>query len=181
MSKDLKGTKTEQNLKVAFAGESQAYTKYSYYASQAKKDGYVQIAEIFEETAQNEKEHAKLWFKFLHGGEMPKTTANLRDAADGENYEWSNMYAEFAKVAREEGFAHIAFLFDGVAKIESQHEARYLKLLSNIEGKLVFAKENDVMWQCGNCGHLVFGKVAPDICPVCSHPQSYFRVRAVNY
>ncbi len=177
---ELKGSKTEQNLLTALAGESQAHTKYLYYASKAKKDGYVQIGALFEETAKNEKEHAKIWFKLLHGG-MPETTENLKDAAAGENYEWTNMYAGFAKTAREEGFDDIAALFDGVAAIEKEHEERYKKLLANIEGDLVFSKDGDAVWQCSNCGHIVVGKKAPDICPVCAHPQAYFQVRAENY
>ncbi len=177
---ELKGSKTEQNLLTAFAGESQAHTKYLYYASKAKKDGYVQIGALFEETAKNEKEHAKIWFKLLHGG-MPETTENLKDAAAGENYEWTDMYAGFAKTAREEGFDDIAALFDGVAAIEKEHEERYKKLLANIEGDLVFSKDGDAVWQCSNCGHIVVGKKAPDICPVCAHPQAYFQVRAENY
>jgi len=179
-SMSLKGTKTEANLMAAFAGESQARNKYTYYASKAKKDGYEQIAEIFEETAANEKEHAKIWFKLLHDG-MPDTVTNLKDAASGENYEWTDMYAGFAKVAREEGFDHIAFLFEEVAKIEKEHEERYKKLLENIEGGLVFSRDGDVMWQCANCGHIVFGKNAPNICPVCEHPRSYFKIKADNY
>ena len=180
--KDLKGTKTEQNLMTAFAGESQAAMKYGYYASQAKKDGFVQISNIFAETAGNEKEHAKLWFKYLHGGEVPATLQNLKDAAEGENYEWTDMYAGFAAEAREEGFTTIAALFEGVAKIESQHEERYLKLLNNIETKEVFATDDDKqVWICLNCGHLHMGKEAPIVCPVCAHPQAYFEHRAVNY
>ena len=178
---ELKGTKTEMNLKSAFAGESQAHTKYQYYASKAKKEGFVQIGNLFEETARNEKEHAKIWFKLLHGGEVPETMENLKDAAAGENYEWTDMYATFAKEAREEGFTKIAALFDLVAKIEKEHEERYRKILANIEGGLVFSKENDVIWQCENCGHIVIGKKAPKLCPVCEHPQSYFQVRAENY
>lgn len=178
---ELKGSKTEMNLKAAFAGESQAHTKYQYYASKAKKDGFVQIGNLFEETARNEKEHAKIWFKLLHEGEVPGTMDNLKDAAAGENYEWTDMYATFAKEAREEGFTKIAALFDLVAKIEKEHEERYRKLLANIEGELVFSKENDVVWQCENCGHIVIGKKAPKLCPVCEHPQSYFQVRAENY
>lgn len=177
---ELKGSKTEQNLMTAFAGESQAHTKYLYYASKAKKDGYVQIGALFEETAKNEKEHAKIWFKLLHGG-MPATTENLKDAASGENYEWTDMYAGFAKTAREEGFDDIAALFDGVAAIEKEHEERYKKLLQNIEGDLVFSKDGDAVWQCANCGHIVVGKKAPEVCPVCAHPQAYFQVRAENY
>ena len=178
---ELKGSKTYENLMTAFAGESQARNKYTYYASQAKKDGYEQIAAIFEETANNEKEHAKMWFKELHGGAVPNTLTNLNDAADGENYEWTDMYDEFAKVAREEGFTRIAALFEGVAKIEKEHEERYRKLISNIEGGLVFSKDGDTIWQCRNCGHIVIGKEAPKICPVCQHPQSYFEVKKENY
>ena len=178
---NLKGTKTEANLMAAFAGESQARNKYTYYASKAKKDGYVQIANIFEETAANEKEHAKIWFKLLHDGAVPSTIENLKDAADGENYEWTDMYAKFAADARAEGFDKIATLFDEVGKIEREHEERYRKLLANIEGGLVFSKDNDTIWQCSNCGHIVVGKKAPDVCPVCDHPQSYFQVKAENY
>lgn len=177
---DLKGSKTEKNLLAAFAGESQAHTKYLYYASKAKKDGYVQIGSLFEETAKNEKEHAKIWFKLLHDG-MPSTPDNLKDAAAGENYEWTDMYAGFAETARAEGFNEIAALFDGVAAIEKEHEERYKKLLANIEGGLVFSKDGDAVWQCSNCGHIVVGKQAPEICPVCAHPQAYFQVRAENY
>lgn len=177
---DLKGTKTEANLQAAFAGESQARNKYSYYASKAKKDGYVQIAAIFEETANNEKEHAKMWYKLLNNG-IGSTEENLKAAAEGENYEWTEMYAEFAKEAREEGFDEIADLFEGVAAIEKEHEERYRKLLANIEGGLVFSKDGDVVWQCANCGHICIGKEAPEICPVCAHPQSYFQVKAENY
>lgn len=178
---ELKGSKTEKNLQTAFAGESQARNKYTYYASKAKKDGYVQIANIFEETAANEKEHAKIWFKLLHNGSVPDTIANLKDAADGENYEWTDMYAQFAKEAKEEGFDQIAFLFESVGKIEKEHEERYRKLLANIEGGLVFSKDNDMIWQCSNCGHIVIGKQAPEKCPVCDHPQAYFQVKAENY
>lgn len=178
---ELKGSKTEKNLMAAFAGESQAHTKYLYYASKAKKDGYVQMANLFEETALNEKEHAKIWFKLLHEGEVPDTMTNLKDAASGENYEWTDMYANFAKEAREEGFTKIAALFELVAKIEKEHEERYRKLLKNIEDGVVFSKENDTIWQCANCGHIIIGKKAPKICPVCDHPQSYFQVRAENY
>ena len=177
---ELKGSKTEANLMTAFAGESQARNKYTYYASKAKKDGYVQIAAIFEETANNEKEHAKIWFKYLHDGTIPDTAANLEDAAAGENYEWTEMYAGFAKTAREEGFDHIADLFEGVAKIEKEHEERYLKLVKNLEG-LVFSRDGDVIWQCANCGHIVIGKKAPEVCPVCAHPQAYFQIKAENY
>ena len=178
--KDLKGTKTEANLMAAFAGESQARNKYTYYASKAKKDGYVQIAQLFEETANNEKEHAKIWFKLLHGG-MPETPENLADAATGENYEWTEMYAQMAKDAREEGFDHIAFLFEEVAKIEKEHEERYRKLLANIDGGIVFSRDNDMIWQCANCGHIVIGKAAPEVCPVCEHPKAYFQIKAENY
>ncbi len=178
---NLKGSKTEANLMAAFAGESQARNKYTYYASKAKKDGFVQIAELFEETANNEKEHAKIWFKLLHDGAVADTMTNLEDAAAGENYEWTEMYAEFAKVAKEEGFDHIAFLFEEVAKIEKAHEERYLKLLSNVKEGVVFSKDGDIMWECSNCGHLVFGKKAPEMCPVCAHPQSYFKEKATNY
>ena len=179
--KELKPTKTEKNLMEAFAGESQARNKYTYYASQARKDGYVQIAEIFEETANNEKEHAKLWFKYLHGGKVPTTPDNLADAAAGENYEWTDMYDRMAKEAREEGLFEIAARFEGVAKIEKAHEERYRKLLANVEGGLVFSREGDAVWQCINCGHIVIGKKAPEICPVCSHPQAYFMLRKENY
>ena len=178
--KELKGTKTEQNLKEAFAGECQARTKYTYYASQAKKDGYVQIASLFEETANKKKEHAKIWFKLLHDG-MPSTPDNLVDAANGENYEWTDMYDRMAKEAEEEGFTKIAYLFKMVGAIEKEHEERYRKLLANIEGGLVFSREGDMIWQCSNCGHIVVGKKAPEICPVCSHPQAYFQIKAENY
>ena len=178
---NLKGTKTEANLMTAFAGESQAHTKYQYYASKAKKDGYVQIGRLFEETSKNEKEHAKIWFKLLHGKGIPSTIENLKDAADGENYEWTDMYATFAKEAREEGFDHIAFLFEEVGKIEKEHEARYRKLLANIEDGIVFSRDGDMMWQCSNCGHIVIGKQAPEVCPVCAHPQAYFELKAENY
>lgn len=177
---ELKGSKTEANLKTAFAGESEARNKYTYYASKAKKDGYVQIAQLFEETANNEKEHAKMWFKLLNGG-IGDTAENLADAATGENYEWTEMYATFAKEAREEGFDHIANLFEGVAKIEKAHEERYRKLLANVEGKTVFSKDGDAIWECANCGHIHIGKDAPEICPICAHPQSYFKLRAENY
>ena len=178
--KTLKGTKTEQNLLSAFAGESMARNKYSYYASKAKKEGYVQIANIFEETAANEKEHAKMWFKLLHDG-VPSTAENLLDAANGENYEWTDMYATFAKEAREEGFDEIAQKFELVAAVEREHEERYRKLLANVEGKLVFSREGDAIWQCLNCGHIMVGKAAPEICPVCDHPQSYFQLKAENF
>ncbi len=178
---NLKGTKTEQNLMAAFAGESQARNKYTYYASKAKKEGYEQIAAIFEETANNEKEHAKMWFKLLHEDQVPSTIENLEDAANGENYEWTEMYAEFAKIAREEGFEKIAFLFDGVAKIEKEHEERYKALLANIKEGKVFEKESKTMWVCRNCGHVHFGEKAPEVCPICAHPQAYFELRATNY
>ena len=178
--KELKGTRTEKNLMEAFAGECQARTKYTYYASQAKKDGYVQIASLFEETANNEKEHAKIWFKLLHDG-MPSTPENLVDAANGENYEWTDMYDRMAKEAEEEGFTKIAHLFKMVGAIEKEHEARYRKLLANIEGGLVFSRDGDTIWQCANCGHIVIGKNAPEVCPVCAHPQSYFQIKAENY
>ncbi len=178
--KDLKGTKTEQNLMTAFAGESQARNKYTYYASKAKKDGYEQIAAIFEETANNEKEHAKMWFKLLHGG-IPDTVANLADAAAGENYEWTDMYATFAKEAEEEGFDEIARQFRGVAAIEKTHEERYRKLLANIDGGIVFSRDGDAVWECRNCGHIHIGKMAPEVCPVCAHPKAYFQLRKENY
>lgn len=178
---ELKGSKTEQNLMAAFAGESQARNKYTYYASKAKKDGYEQIAAIFEETAANEKEHAKMWFKELHGGSIPTTLDNLADAAAGENYEWTDMYDEFAKTAKEEGFEHLAFLFESVAAIEKEHEERYRKLIENIEGGLVFSKDGDRIWKCRNCGHIVIGSSAPEVCPVCEHPQAYFEIKAENY
>ena len=178
---NLKGTKTEANLQAAFAGESQARNKYNYYASKARKDGYEQIAEMFEETANNEKEHAKIWFKLLHGGAVPDTLTNLADAAAGENYEWTDMYAGFAKEARAEGFEDIAKLFEMVADIEKHHEERYLKLLANINEGIVFSRDGDMIWQCGNCGHLVIGKSAPEVCPVCDHPKAYFRIEARNY
>ena len=176
----LKGSKTEKNLEAAFAGESMARNKYSYYASKAKKDGYVQIAAIFEETAANEKEHAKLWFKLLHDG-IAGTEVNLSDAADGENYEWTDMYPTFAKEAREEGFDYIADLFEKVAEVEKEHEERYKKLLANVKGGLVFSKDEEVIWQCNNCGHICIGKKAPEVCPVCAHPQAYFQIKAENY
>jgi len=178
---ELKGSKTEKNLMAAFAGESQAKTKYEYYASQAKKDGYEQIAAIFEETSRNEKEHAKLWFKYLHGGAVPKTIENLKDAANGENYEWTDMYAEFSKTAKEEGFDELATLFEEVGKIEKEHEERYLTLLKNIEDDRVFKKDGEKMWICRNCGHVYFGTKAVDVCPVCKHPKSYMEVRCQNY
>ena len=178
---ELKGSKTEQNLMAAFAGESQARNKYTYYASKAKKDGYEQIAAIFEETANNEKEHAKMWFKELHNGEVPSTEENLLDAAEGENYEWTDMYEEFARVAEEEGFKAIAAKFRGVAAIEKHHEERYRKLLENVKDGLVFSKDGEKIWICRNCGHIHIGKEAPKVCPVCAHPQSYFEVKSETY
>ena len=178
---ELKGSKTEKNLLEAFAGESMARNKYTYFASRAKKDGYVQISMIFEETADNEKEHAKMWYKYLHGGAVADTVSNLSDAADGENYEWTDMYDRMAAEAEEEGFAEIAEKFRQVGAIEREHEARYRKLLANIKEGLVFSREGDCIWQCANCGHIVIGPKAPDICPVCDHPQSYFQLRAENY
>ena len=177
----LKGSKTEQNLMTAFAGESQARNKYTYYASKAKKEGYEQIAAIFEETANNENEHAKMWFKELHNGEVPSTIENLLDAAAGENYEWTDMYDTFAKEAREEGFDKLARLFEGVAKIEKEHEERYRKLIANIKEDRVFKKEESVVWVCRNCGHVHLGKIAPKVCPVCNHPESYFELKSNNY
>ena len=177
---ELKGSQTEKNLQTAFAGESQARNKYTYFASKAKKDGYEQIAAIFEETANNEKEHAKMWFKLLNGG-IGTTEENLKAAAEGENYEWTDMYAGFAKTAREEGFDAIAKLFEGVAAIEKHHEERYRKLLKNIEDKVVFSKDGDAIWQCRNCGHIVVGKEAPDSCEVCGYAQSYFELNTENY
>ena len=178
---DLKGSKTEKNLLEAFAGESQARNKYTYYASQAKKEGYVQISRIFEETANNEKEHAKLWFKALHGDKVPDTLTNLEDAAAGENYEWTDMYARFAKEAKEEGFDTISALFEMVGKIEKEHEERYRALLKAVKEGTVFEKPEKVVWECGNCGHVFEGEKAPQICPVCKHPKSYFMVKAKNY
>ncbi len=178
---ELKGSKTEQNLMAAFAGESQARNKYTYYASQAKKDGYVQISRLFEETANNEKEHAKIWFKLLHGGGIPDTMTNLKDAAAGEHYEWTDMYPGFAKVAKEEGFNDIAFLFENVAKIEKEHDARYEKLLASVESNTVFKRDEAARWECGNCGYIVETKEAMQKCPVCAHPQAYFFVKCENY
>ena len=178
---ELKGSKTEQNLMTAFAGESQARNKYTFFASQAKKDGYEQIAAIFQETADNEKEHAKLWFKLLNGGAIGSTEENLKAAAAGENYEWTDMYAEFAKTAKEEGFARIAYLFEEVGKIEKEHEERYLKLLENVKEGKVFEAGEVKIWKCRNCGHIVVGTKAPEVCPVCAHPQSYFEVHEENY
>ena len=178
---ELKGSKTEENLLKAFAGESQARNKYTYFASKAKKDGYEQIAAIFEETANNEKEHAKMWFKELNGGSVPSTIENLKAAADGENYEWTDMYEEFAKTAEEEGFKELAIKFRQVGQIEKHHEERYRKLLKNIEDEVVFSKDDEKIWICRNCGHVVIGKKAPEVCPVCSHPKSYFEIKAENY
>ena len=176
---ELKGSKTEANLRAAFAGESEARNKYTYYASKARKEGYNQIAALFEETAANEKEHAEIWFKLLDG--IGTTAKNLEVAAEGENYEWTDMYATMAKEAKEEGFDHIAFLFEEVAKIEKEHEERYLKLLANVEGGLVFSRDGDMIWQCSNCGHIHVGKQAPEVCPVCAHPRDYFQLKAENY
>ncbi len=178
---ELKGSKTERNLMEAFAGESQARNKYTYFASKAKKEGYEQIAAIFLETAENEKEHAKIWYKLLNGGEVGNTIENLQAAADGENYEWTDMYDRFAREAKEEGFDKIAYLFTEVGNIEKEHEERYKKLLENVKGDLVFSKDGDKIWKCRNCGHICIGKEAPGICPVCNHPQSYFEVKAENY
>ena len=179
--KSLKGTKTEKNLEEAFAGESIARNKYTYFASKAKKEGYVQIAALFEETAVNEREHAKLWFKYLHGGEVASTAENLLAAAEGENFEWTDMYERMAREAREEGFEEIAKKFEMVGAIEKHHEERYRKLLKNLNDKKVFSKDGDAIWQCSNCGHIVIGKTAPEVCPVCNHPQAYFQVLAENY
>ena len=181
MAKSVKGTQTEKNLLTSFAGESQARNKYTYFASVAKKEGYEQIAAIFQETADNEKEHAKMWFKLLNGGEIGTTAENLNAAADGENYEWTDMYAEFAKIAKEEGFDHIAYLFEEVGKIEKEHEERYLKLLENVKDGKVFEAGEVKIWKCRNCGHIVVGTKAPEVCPVCSHPKAYFEIKAENY
>ena len=178
---ELKGSRTEKNLLTAFAGESQARNKYTFYASKAKKEGYEQIAAIFEETANNEKEHAKMWFKQLHDGEVPSTLDNLKDAANGENYEWTEMYEEFAKIAEEEGFTEIARLFRGVGEIEKHHEERFLKLVDNIDNNLVFKRDEEVVWICRNCGHVYYGKEAPLVCPICNHKQSYMEMKAENY
>ena len=178
--KELKGSQTEANLLTAFSGESQARNKYTFYASQARKDGYVQIAKIFEETAANEKEHAEIWYKLLHDG-IGDTAANLADAAAGENYEWTDMYASFAKTAKEEGFDRIAYLFESVAKIEKEHEERYRKLLGNIESGVVFTRDGDMIWQCSNCGHIHVGMKAPELCPVCDHPKAYFQLKPENF
>lgn len=176
---ELKGSRTVQNLRDAYSGESEARNKYTYFAARARKDGYIQIANIFEETANNEKEHAKIWFKLLAG--IGNIEENLTSAADGENYEWTDMYPNFARVAREEGFDHIAFLFDSVAKIEREHEERYRRLLANCQQGLVFSRNEEQIWQCSNCGHIVIGRAAPDLCPVCAHPQAYFQIKADNY
>ena len=178
---ELKGSQTEKNLMAAFSGESEARNKYTYFASKARKEGYEQIAAIFEETALNEKEHAKIWFKLLNGGEIPSTLENLNAAAAGENFEWTDMYDGFAKTAREEGFDRIAYLFEAVGQIEKEHEARYKKLIENLQDGLVFSKDGDKIWKCRNCGHIVVGKEAPAVCPVCNHPQSYFEIKAENY
>ena len=178
---ELKGSRTEANLLAAFAGESQARNKYTFYASQARKDGYEQIASIFEETANNEKEHAKMWFKELHGGKVPSTIDNLKDAANGENYEWTEMYKDFAKIAREEGFDKIATLFEKVGEIEKHHEERYLKLVGNINDNMVFQRGEEKVWICRNCGHITYGTKAPEVCPVCNHPQSYMELKAENF
>ena len=178
---ELKGSKTEKNLMEAFAGESQARNKYTYFASKARKDGYEQIAALFEETAGNEKEHAKLWFKLLNGGEIPSTEENLKAAAEGEHFEWTDMYARMAKEAKEEGFDRIAYLFEAVGKIEKEHEARYLKLLENVKDGVVFSKDDERIWKCRNCGHIIVGKYAPEVCPVCGHPKSFFEIKAENY
>lgn len=177
----LQGSKTQANLMAAFAGECQARTKYTYFASKAKKEGYVQLANIFLETAENEKEHAKIWFKYLHDNQIPDTAANLKDAAEGENYEWTDMYKEFAQTAKEEGFQDLAYLFEEVAKIEKEHEERFRKLLSNLENGLVFSRDGDTIWQCSNCGHIHIGKDAPQVCPVCKHKQAFFQIKAENY
>ena len=178
---ELKGSQTEKNLMAAFSGESEARNKYTYFASKARKEGYEQIAAIFEETALNEKEHAKIWFKLLNGGEIPSTLENLNAAAAGENFEWTDMYDGFAKTAREEGFDRSAYLFEAVGQIEKEHEARYKKLIENLQDGLVFSKDGDKIWKCRNCGHIVVGKEAPAVCPVCNHPQSYFEIKAENY
>ena len=178
---EFKESKTYKNLQTAFAGESQARNKYTYFASKARKDGYEQIAEIFEESANNEKEHAKMWFKELNGGSIPSTEDNLLAAAEGENYEWTDMYDEFAKTAKEEGYDRIAFLFESVGNIEKHHEERFRKLLENVKGELVFSRDGDKIWQCRNCGHIVIGSSAPNVCPVCNHPQSYFEIKKENY
>ncbi len=180
-TKELKGSKTYQNLQTAFAGETQAHVKYMYYASRARKDGYEQIGEIFTETANNEKEHAKIWFKYLHDGTVPDTTENLKDAIAGEEYETTDMYKKFAEQARAEGFSEIAEKFEGVGAIEKEHEDRYAKLLSNVQNDIVFKSDKVTVWKCRNCGHIYVGEEAPEVCPVCSHPQSFFEIRATNY
>ena len=181
MKTKYEGTKTEENLKKAFAGESEARNKYDFFASKAKKDGFEQIAAIFAETAANEKEHAKMWYKELHDGSVESTDINLEAAADGENYEWTDMYKGFAETAREEGFEELAKKFEEVAEIEKSHEERYRKLLANVKDKKVFSRDGDMIWVCRNCGHIVVGKEAPEVCPVCAHPQSYFEIKATNY
>ena len=181
MAVDFENSQTKKNLEAAFAGESQATNKYSYYASQAAKEGYQQISNIFTETSGNERVHAKLWFKYLHGGKVPETAENLKDAAAGENYEWTDMYEQMAKDAMEEGFPELAVKFRSVGKVEKHHEERYRKLLKNIEDSVVFSREGDCIWQCRNCGHIVIGKKAPAVCPVCNHPQSFFQVEESNY
>lgn len=178
---NLQGTKTQANLMAAYAGESQARNKYTYYAAKAEKDGFVQIADIFRETADNEKEHAEIWFKYLNGEELADTQTNLQDAADGENYEWTDMYAAFAKEAKEEGFDHIAFLFEQVAEIEKEHEKRFRKLLENVKNGLVFSRDEDKIWICSNCGNIIIGKEAPNACPVCKKPKAYFKIKSENY
>lgn len=178
---NLEGSKTQANLMAAFAGESQAHTRYKYYAQKAKNDGFEQISKIFEETAQNEREHAEIWFKYLHNNQIPDTAVNLKDAADGEHFEWTDMYKEFAETAKEEGFADLAYLFEEVGKIEKEHENRYRKLLDNVENGLVFSRDGDAIWQCSNCGHIHFGKEAPMVCPVCKHERAYFQLKAENY
>ena len=178
---EFKGSRTEANLMAAYAGESQARNKYTFYAKKARDEGYVQIAEIFEITAENEKAHAKLWFKILHGDEIPSTLSNLKDAAAGENFEWTDMYSGFAKEAKEEGFDKIAYLFEAVGEIEKEHEERYRKLLENVEKELVFSRDGDRMWICGNCGHVHIGPAAPEVCPVCAHPKGYFKIKPQNY
>lgn len=179
--KELQGTKTQANLMAAYAGESQARNKYDYFADKAEKDGFVQISQLFKETAKNEREHAEIWFNLLNGGGTKDTATNLKDASKSENYEWTDMYPTFAKEAREEGFEHIAFLFDEVAKIEAEHEKRFLKLLENVEGGLVFSRDEEKIWICSNCGHIVVGKEVPNMCPVCKHPKAYFKLKAENY
>lgn len=179
--KDLKGSKTELNLMEAFAGESKARNKYNYFASKARNEGFIQIADLFSQTAENEKEHAKIWYKLLNGGQVSNTETNLEEAANGENYEWTDMYLNFAKEAREEGFEEIAFLFEKVGEIEKEHEARFRKLLENVKGDLVFSRDQDMIWECSNCGHIVVGKKAPEVCPVCKHSRNYFRIKANNF